>query len=194
MRWTWSLIPYLITFPLDTIAATQRDQPPSWPELGPPFYALRPGVSGIGSIDTIRLRGMVDEFMARDMAELRVPGAVVAMVQDGRVILLRGYGIADSATGALVDPSTTLFRLGSVTKPVTALAALQLVEQGRLDLHRDVNEYLTAFQIPAKFERPITAHHLLTHTAGIDVRLHGTAASAENEVQPLGRYLASNLP
>ena len=112
MRWTWSLIPYLITFPLDTIAATQRDQPPSWPELGPPFYALRPGVSGIGSIDTIRLRGMVDEFMARDMAELRVPGAVVAMVQDGRVILLRGYGIADSATGAQVDPSTTVFRLG----------------------------------------------------------------------------------
>jgi CubicO group peptidase (beta-lactamase class C family) len=179
---------------LITPAAVAAQSVPSWPALSSPFYALTPGVPRIPEIDSQRLRAAVDSFMGRDMADLRVPGAVVAIVQNGNVILLRGYGVADSARGTPVDPDHTVFRLGSVTKPFTAIAALQLVEQGRLDLHADVNRYLRAFQVPEAFGRPVTAHDLLTHTAGFDTRLNGTAAGAENRVRSLAEYLASDLP
>lgn len=179
---------------LITPATGTAQTAPSWPTLSPPFYALRPGVSKIPEIDTERLRAAVDSFMDRDMADLRVPGAVVAIVQNGEVILLRGYGVADSARGTPVDPDHTVFRLGSVTKPFTAIAALQLAEQGRLDLHADVNRYLRAFQVPEAFGRPVTAHDLLTHTAGFDTRLNGTAARSEDRVRSLAGYLASDLP
>ena len=162
--------------------------------LGPPFYALQPGVPKVAPIDTTALRRDVDEFMAKDMAELKVPGAVVAVVQDGRIIFLKGYGLADSATRRPVDALRTVFRLGSITKVITATAVMRLVEEGKIQLHADVNRYLKGFQVPDRFDRPVTVHDLLTHTAGFDVRLNGTAARTEAEVQSLATYLSRDLP
>ena len=144
--------------------------------------------------DTTSLRRYVDEFLPREMADLNVPGAVLAIVHDGRIALLKGYGVADKTTRAPVDPYRTVFRAGSVTKPFTAVAIMQLIEQGLLDPDRDVNEYLKDMKVPAGFGQPVTASHLLTHTAGFDVELAGTAARSEEEVQPLGRYLSTDLP
>jgi CubicO group peptidase (beta-lactamase class C family) len=70
---------------------------------------------------------------------------------------------------------------------------LQLAERRGLDLRADVNRYLRDAKIPAG-GAPVTAHHLLTHTAGLDVRLNGTAAPEPSRVRPLGRYLAAALP
>jgi CubicO group peptidase (beta-lactamase class C family) len=162
--------------------------------LRPPFYALQRGVPKIPPNDTAALRQDVDQFMAKAMADESIPGAVVAIVQDGRIILLRGYGVSDEQTGVAPDPERTLFRVGSISKTFTATAIMQLAEAGKLDLHADVNRYLRDVQVPSAFGRPITAADLLTHTAGLDVRNNGTAAPSEALIEPLGLYLARELP
>ena len=79
--------------------------------LRPPFYALQRGVPKIPPNDTAALRQDVDQFMAKAMADESIPGAVVAIVQDGRIILLRGYGVSDKQTGVAPDPSARCFAL-----------------------------------------------------------------------------------
>lgn len=147
-----------------------------------------------GPVDPVELENFLDGIVRKSMAEGGAPGAAVAVVRDGRVLLVKGYGWADVAAKRPVDADRTLFPVGSVSKPVTATAVLELVERGKLRLGEDVNRYLRDFQIEPTFQAPITPHHLLTHTAGLDVTLIGTAAADSSEVQPLGRYLAENLP
>ncbi len=74
-------------------------------------------------------------------------GAVVTVVKDGQILTERGFGYADVATKKPVDPKLTLFRPGSVSKLVTWTAVMQLVEQGKIDLDTDINEYLD-FKVP----------------------------------------------
>ena len=95
---------------------------------------------------------------------------MIVVVKDGQVYFAKGYGYADLKNRISVDPERTLFRIASVAKVVTGTAIMQLVESGQLDLHRDVNAYLTRFKIENKFDRPITMAHLLTHTPGLDER------------------------
>jgi CubicO group peptidase (beta-lactamase class C family) len=123
-----------------------------------------------------------------------VPGAVFVMVKDGELFFARGYGYADLETRRPVDPETTLFRVASVSKLFTATAAMQLVEQGKLDLHADVNQYLEDFEIEEAFGEPVTLHHLLTHTGGFDDRYLRSAVRIGTPIQPLGLYLAERMP
>ena len=139
-------------------------------------------------------RAYVDAIVAERMTRSGVPGLVVSVVADGEVLVLRGYGVADLASRAAVDPATTLFRMGSVSKVVTATAVMQLVEQGRLDLAADVNRYMTDFAVPPAFGRPVTAAQLLTHTAGFEERLIGTAVRTPAAVLPLATYLRRDMP
>ena len=100
-----------------------------------------------------------------------IPGAVVSVVKDGQVVTTRGYGWADTgASGGnpvAVDPQTSLFRVASVSKIPTSIAAMQLVEQGKVDLDADISAYLD-FEIERRFDEPLTLRHLLTHSAGFD--------------------------
>jgi CubicO group peptidase (beta-lactamase class C family) len=93
------------------------------------------------------------------------PGMALAIVADGRVIAARGLGVADLASGAPVTPETR-FLAGSISKTFTAVALLQLEEEGLLDLHRPVATYLPWFKVHSP-GGPISLHHLLTHTAGL---------------------------
>lgn len=142
----------------------------------------------------MRELAFVDALVRAELAELRIPGAVVSIVYRGRVLLARGYGLADLERGTPMDPNSTVVRVGSISKPVTATAVMQLAESGALRLDADVNDYLDDVRVPAAFGRPVTAADLLTHTAGFDVRLSGTAAASEDDVLPLGVYLARDLP
>jgi CubicO group peptidase (beta-lactamase class C family) len=144
--------------------------------------------------DTASLGAFADSFFAREMPERRVPGAVVVVVRGGQVVLSRGYGYADVEARRTVDPERTLFRIGSVSKVVTATAAMQLVEQRRLELHRDVNDYLTTVRVPEAFGRPVTLHHLLTHTPGFEDRLTGITTTDPAAVVPLPEALRKTLP
>lgn len=121
-----------------------------------------------------------------------VPGAVLAVVRGDHVLALEGYGFADRAAGRSADPERTLFRVGSVSKLVTATAVLQLHERGRLDLHADVNGALRRVQIPDAFGRPVTPHHLLTHTAGFDEQIFG--AGMRDAAPDLTGFVAAMLP
>ena len=94
------------------------------------------------------------------------PGAVVAVVKDGQILTERGYGYSDVAKRTPVDPKLTLFRPGSVSKLFTWTAVMQLVEQGKIDLDADVNQYLD-FKIPARDGKPITMRNLMQHIAGL---------------------------
>lgn len=113
-----------------------------------------------------------------------IPGAAVSVVQDGQVVAARGYGVATAGDPAAdeparpVDADDTLFQTGSVAKVATAVAVLQQVEQGRIDLDTDVREYLD-FPLPLRFDPPVTMRHLLTHTAGFEERIRGLLGTGE---------------
>lgn len=145
-------------------------------------------------LDPVQVEAFFDGLMAAQMEIHHIPGAVVAVVQDGQVILAKGYGYADVATRTPVTAQRTLFRPGSITKLFVWTAVMQLVEQGRLDLDVDVNSYLTDFQIPATFPQPITLAHLMAHTPGFEEIGLGTFVRTAEEVPPLGEFLANNMP
>jgi CubicO group peptidase (beta-lactamase class C family) len=105
------------------------------------------------------------------MRQLGVPGVSVAVVNDGRIEWARAWGVADTVTGRPVT-GQSLFQAASISKPVAALAALRLVEAGRVDLDEDVNTYLTSWKVPDNeftTGQKVTLRRLLTHTAGTSV-------------------------
>jgi CubicO group peptidase (beta-lactamase class C family) len=150
--------------------------------------------STAATLDTARLAAFVDAALPVEMAKRHIPGAVLVVVDAGAVALARGYGFADLAAQRHVDSDRTRFRLASVGKVITATAALQLVEQGRLSLTQDVNEVLRDFKLPAFGNRPVTLHDLLTHTAGFEERLTGMAVRSPEQLLPLSSYLAHAMP
>jgi CubicO group peptidase (beta-lactamase class C family) len=101
-----------------------------------------------------------------------IAGAVVAVVKDGQILTERGYGYSDVAKRTPVDPKLTLFRPGSVSKLVTWTAVMQQVEQGKIDLDADVNQYLD-FKIPPREGKPVTMRNLMQHVAGFEEQAKG---------------------
>lgn len=104
------------------------------------------------------------------MQRLRVPGMSVAVVKDFQIHWAKAYGVADAATGRPVE-TTTRFQAASISKPVTAMAAVRLAQDRRLDLDADVNAYLKAWKVPASDltrTQPVTPRALFSHTSGAD--------------------------
>ncbi len=123
-----------------------------------------------------------------------IPGGVFVMVDSDSVWHLSGYGKANSEQSILVDSNNTLFQLGSVGKVFTAIAVLQQVQKGNLNLDIDINEYLTEWQLEKKFDDSITLHHLLTHSAGFDDRVIGYMARNNASTISLGDHLKDRMP
>jgi CubicO group peptidase (beta-lactamase class C family) len=178
-----------LTTPAEATLATETSTPPDSLPSAP--VEATPSVD---SIDVAAMQDFLDGFFATAMESVHVPGAVFVFVENGRVVLKRGYGFANLETKARVDPDTTLFQVASVSKLFTATAVMQLYEQGKLQLDEDVNTYLDTFKIPATFPKPVTLRSLLTHTAGFDERGIGMGARAAKEWRPLGDYLAERMP
>jgi CubicO group peptidase (beta-lactamase class C family) len=132
---------------------------------------------------------VLPELMAND----HIAGATVAVVQGSATVFTRGYGFADMTAQAPVDADRTLFFIGSDGKLFTWTAVMQLVGQGKLDLHADVNAYLD-FAIPAAFAEPITMHHLLTHTAGFEEDFNSLLLDDPDRVLPLREHLLRHMP
>lgn len=109
----------------------------------------------------------LDGRMPYALDQAHIPGAVVVVVKDGRILFQKGYGYADLDKRKPVDPQLTLFRPGSISKLFTWTAVMQLIEQGKLELDRDVNDYLD-FKIPARQGGPVTLRNLMTHTPGFE--------------------------
>ncbi|MDQ6860383.1 MAG: beta-lactamase family protein [Verrucomicrobiota bacterium] len=144
------------------------------------------------ALERADLEPFLDGLINSQLENRDIAGAVVAVVKDGQVLLEKGYGYADFAQRKPVDAKGTLFRPGSISKLFTATAVMQLVEQGKLDLDRDVRDYLD-FEIPRNFPEPITLRRILTHTAGFEESVKDLFASG-NSAQPLRDYLISHIP
>lgn len=109
------------------------------------------------------------------MRRLHVPGVSIAVLDDGKIVWAKGYGMTRSG-GPPITPDT-IFQAASISKPVTAVAALRLVDQGKLALDGDVNEQLEGWKLPAPTGVHVTLRDLLSHTAGTTVSgLPGYAA------------------
>ncbi|MDT0329702.1 serine hydrolase domain-containing protein [Nocardiopsis lambiniae] len=138
----------------------------------------------------------LDGLLPAALADTGIPGAVVSVVADGELLTARGYGYADTGSDGggpvPVDAEDTLFRVGSVSKLFTATAVMRLVEEGRLDLDADVNEYLD-FTLETEFDEPVTLRHLLTHTPGFEERIEGMFLP-EDAVPDLRSYLVEDPP
>ncbi len=146
-----------------------------------------------GPSDPAELGAFLDGVFAAQMKTDHVPGAVVAVVKDGQVLYLQGYGYADLEQQIPVDPQTTLFRPGSVSKLFVWTSVMQLVEQGKLSLDADVNTYLD-FTIPATYPEPITLKNLMTHTPGFEDSGEDLFKLNADEMIPLDVFLKTHIP
>lgn len=144
-------------------------------------------------LDDADLRAWLDGMVPHAMKRGRIAGGVIVVVRDGRVILQQGYGYADVARRVSVDAQRTMFRIGSISKLFTWTAVMQLVEQGKLDLDRDIGSYLD-LPLPPGFAQPITMRHLMTHTAGFEERAKGMLAARPEEFMPLREYVKAAMP
>ncbi len=136
----------------------------------------------------------LDGYLPFALAQADIAGAVVVVVKDGQVLTQRGYGYADVAARRRIDPATTMFRPGSISKLFTWTAVMQLVEEGKVDLDADVNRYLD-FNIPPFDGKPITMRNIMTHTPGFEAALkHLIVFEGSGPLPSLGDALKQRLP
>ncbi len=147
---------------------------------------------GVGELTKADADAWLDGLMPFALQRDEIAGAVAVIVKDGQVLTQRGFGYADVAAYKPVDPSSTLFRIGSISKLFTWTAIMQLVEQGRIDLDGDVNRYID-FKIPAYQGKPVTIRNLMTHTPGFEELLKD-GIRFTGDVPALGDFLKRWIP
>jgi len=148
--------------------------------------------SGVHELTAQDLEAFLDGIVPLQLERDDIAGATIAVVKDGKLLFAKGYGYADYEKKKPVSSEETLFRPGSVSKLFTWTALMQLVEQGKLDLDHNVNDYLD-FKIPDAFGQPITLKNLLTHTPGFEEQIKDLFTFG-SESPDLGAYLKTHIP
>jgi CubicO group peptidase (beta-lactamase class C family) len=181
----------------------------AWMLLGSVGYAAdlptaAPGDVGIGRLDR------VSQFFKAETAAKRVPGAVVMIARDGKVVYQEAFGVRDPASAAPMQKDS-IFRMYSMTKPITGVAVLMLMEEGKIRLTDPVSKYLPALKnmkvatettdaqgrrvastVPAN--REITIQDLLRHTSGITYGTGNSAAEQAMTKAGIGIQLGADKP
>ncbi len=184
MAYNWATRPYailenpmfrktLVSAALTLACLAHSNAPAQTPAT--PLPSATPESAGLSSERLKR----IEAFFASEMAAKRVPGAVVAISRQGKLVYFKAFGVADPTTGRPMA-TDTLFQLASMTKPMVAVGALALTEQGRLPLQSKLADYFAGFGtmqvgVPTpdgKFtlepqKRPVLIHDLFRHTSGI---------------------------
>jgi CubicO group peptidase (beta-lactamase class C family) len=142
------------------------------------------------------LEAFVDGLMRRGMTEDHIAGATIAVVQNGQVVLKKGYGVASLKDRRAVDPDKTLFRIASISKTFTWIALMNEIEAGRMRLDGPVNLYLPEpIQVRGKNKAPVRLRDLMTHTPGFEDRALGQLFEQDyRRVRPLNEYLRQERP
>lgn len=141
------------------------------PEPAPPPPTAEEVAAGLRPAVQLEGEEPVVYSLEDRMAHYAVPGVSVAVLDGGEIVWARGWGVADTETGAPVTPET-LFQAASISKPVAALAAMTLVEDGVLTLDAPVNDYMTSWRVPDNdftADSAVTLRGILTHSAGLTV-------------------------
>lgn len=147
-----------------------------------------------GPRDTKEVEAFFDSVFKDVMKKHKVAGSNFSIVADGKVLVSKGYGYADKEKKIPVDKDT-VFQIGSVTKQFTALAAMQLVDKGKIDLHGDIQKYLGGVKIPNKTGKKLTMYDLLTYSSGFDKPDITSYYSTEylNKEYPIKDFLKTNM-
>ncbi len=177
--------------PVAPVSASSSMVPASTPAIAASSLAATTDVSH-HELSAADLTTFFDGMLPYALKRGDVAGGVISVVKDGKLLFARGYGYADLKTRMPPSPETTLFRPGSTSKLFTWTAVMQQVEQGKLDLDKDVNTYLD-FKIPARDGKPITLRNLMTHTGGFEDTARGLLPASTDDVN-LEKYLKSHLP
>jgi CubicO group peptidase (beta-lactamase class C family) len=148
-------------------------------------------VANVHELTAADIETFLDGIVPLQLDREDVAGATVAVVKDGKLLFTKGYGYADVKQKQPIT-AETLFRPGSISKLFTWTAVMQLVEQGKLDLGKDVNEYLD-FKIPEAFGQTISLKNILTHTAGFEEQLKDLFV-ADKRSPNLGNHLKTHIP
>ncbi|MBS9464365.1 beta-lactamase family protein [Flagellimonas sp. 389] len=139
------------------------------------------------------LESKLDSLIEKTMESEHIPGASFIIVKDGETLLKKGYGYTTLGRNVKpVNPDSTIFRIGSITKTFTVTALLQLKDENLIDLHKDVNQYLKSVKVTDTYNEPITASHLMAHSAGFD-ELTGRRVFKQDQKIPLETFLNGKL-
>ncbi len=178
----------LLTAPAAT--AQEATAPAAAPATG-----AAPAAPSVPPLDPVRLEAYVDGWMTDAMDRAHVAGASVAVVQNGQVVLKKGYGFADLNPRRPVDADRTLFRIGSISKTFTWILVMKEVEEGRIRLDRPINLYLPEkVRLPGRL-REVTVRNLMEHTPGFEDRALGQLFENDpRRVRPLDLYLRQERP
>ncbi|MGW8959228.1 serine hydrolase domain-containing protein [Paenibacillus sp. NPDC055715] len=144
-----------------------------------------------GSITPDQLEKSVNQIMSTELEKLHIPGAAVVVTQGDQIYFSKGYGYADLKQKMAFDPTKTIVPVGSLTKSFSATAAMQLVEQNKLDLNEDVNAYLKSYKASQFQNQPFNLHQLLTHTSGLDEAVYGINSLTKAGSLPTDQYLSA---
>ena len=197
-----SAAPLAAAHPLSTLAPAKPKVPVQVQAAAKPVQSVPLPVQASGArlapgtpIPPAELEAFVDGVVRQAMTSRHIAGAAVSVVQNGQVVMDKGYGFA--APGRAVDPNTTLFRVGSISKTFTWIALMKEVEAGRMRLDAPINLYLPEpLQVKDQgFRRPIYVRDLMTHSSGFEDRSLGQLFEDEPaRVRPLADYLREERP
>lgn len=146
------------------------------------------GATAAHALEASDLAAWLDGRVPYALKSGEIAGMVISVVKDGKLLLQKGYGLADVEAKVAMDPATTLVRPGSTAKLFTWTAVMQLVEQGKIDLDRNVNDYLD-FRIEEAYGAPVTMRHLMNHRAGFEEGLKDVLGYDPATAQSTERYL-----
>src|SRR5271156_6003120 len=139
------------------------------------------------------LGAFFDGLITEQIGHADIAGAVVAVVKDGKLLYAKGFGYADVAKKNPVNPETTMFRPGSISKTFTWTAVMQQVQAGKIDLDGDINQYLD-FKIPDYDGKPVTMRQLMTHSEGFSDAAKDLIVTDPKRVKGLDVMLRGAVP
>ncbi|MEQ9425929.1 MAG: serine hydrolase domain-containing protein [Cyclobacteriaceae bacterium] len=157
--------------------------------LGVPTYGQQSDTLKIGEYTVLNWSYRLDTLIEKKMAERGVKGVAFGLVI-GDSTIVRGYGKADLAQGTPMEPFKHKHMFGSLSKLFTATLVMELVQEGLLDLHSDINQYLDRIQV----KKGTTLHHLLTHTAGFEEQIIDRVKLDPEKFEFLNDYLTRRMP
>ncbi|EJQ22273.1 hypothetical protein IE9_05165 [Bacillus cereus BAG4X12-1] len=142
------------------------------------------------------VEAFTNKVIPEKMKKENAAGVALVVVKDNRILFQKGFGFSDKEKNTPIDPKKTVFRLASISKVFTASAVMQLVEQGKIDLNKDIVNYMGGLKYQNNMSEPVTMEHLLTHTTGFDYvdprpeDIH----YQDNDYTMLKDYVEENMP
>src|SRR5699024_4090345 len=118
------------------------------------------------------------------------PGAAIAIVKDGEIVLEKGYGFSNLEKEEKTDPQKTVFEAASISKLYTWSAVMQLVEDGEMDLEKDIRDYLPDDYLELEYLDPVTMQNLVNPTAGFKDKSEHLLTQDPCDINPLHQFLS----